>query len=44
MKPNNFWDAKNSFDTVDDGEKVSYKNFGLGRLCFHATVTKKLIV
>ena len=30
------------YDTVGDGEKFSYKNFGPGKPRFHATVTISL--
>ena len=30
------------YDSVGDGNKLSYNNYGLGRPRFHATVTLKL--
>ena len=31
------------YDRIDDGDKFSKKNFGLGRLCFHATSHLKTV-
>ena len=30
------------YDGIGDDDKFSIKNYGLGRSCFHATVTCKL--
>ena len=40
---NSFWFLVMVYDRIDDGDKFSKKNFGLGRLCFHATSHLKTV-